>query len=278
MTVPPGFHTITPYFFVKGADDFVAFLAAAFDGVETGPRSLRPDGRIANAMVRVGDATAMVSEGSGAFPAMPGSYYLYVDDADATTARAISCGATLVMEVGDMPYGDRQGGVRDAHGNLWWISRRLAPGPYEAGEPLPATDLATWRVLDAAPAQVWRALSDGARLAQWWGPYGFTNTIQEFDFREGGTWRVVMHGPDGADYPNESRFAELVENERLVIHHVSGHEFVLTLTLSAQGSRTRLDWHQRFASADECARVRGFVRAANEQNLDRLAAQLVMMR
>lgn len=278
MHVPPGFHTITPYFFVEGAESFVAFLVGAFDGVETGPRSLRPDGRIANAMVRVGGSTVMVSEGSGAFPPMPGSYYLYVADARETMRLALAHGATLVMEVADMPYGDRQGGVRDAHGNLWWISQRLEPGPYTVGEPLPDTDVASWRVLDATPAQVWRALSDGARLAQWWGPYGFTNTFEEFDFRPGGAWRLVMHGPDGADYPNESRFVELAENERVVIHHLSGHEFVLTLKLSAEGDRTRIDWHQRFDSAAECAKVREFVRLANEQNLDRLAAQLVMMR
>jgi PhnB protein len=61
---------------------------------------------------------------------MAASYYLYVEDADASMKRAIEHGATLVMAVGDMPYGDRQGGVRDAHGNLWWISQRIVEEPY----------------------------------------------------------------------------------------------------------------------------------------------------
>ena len=61
---------------------------------------------------------------------MPASYYLYVENADATVERALTCGATLEMPVGNMPYGDRQGGIRDSHGNIWWVSQRLEPGAY----------------------------------------------------------------------------------------------------------------------------------------------------
>ena len=86
--------------------------------------------RIANAQVGLGTSTVMVSEASAAFPSMPASYYLYVGNADEAMVRAIFAGATQVMEVDDMPYGDRQGGVRDAWGNLWWISQRLVDGPY----------------------------------------------------------------------------------------------------------------------------------------------------
>lgn len=129
MRIPEGFTTVTPYFFVDGAEKFVAFLTAAFGGVEIG-RSLRADGRIANAQVRLGDSTVMASESSAKYPAMPGSYYLYVEDADAAMEQALRCGATLEMAVGDMPYGDRQGGVVDPCGNLWWISQRLVDEPY----------------------------------------------------------------------------------------------------------------------------------------------------
>lgn len=72
----------------------------------------------------------MVSDAMPAFPAMAASHYLYVEDADATLAQALKAGAVLVMEVSDKPQGDRQGGVRDKHGNLWWISQRLVDGPY----------------------------------------------------------------------------------------------------------------------------------------------------
>ena len=131
MYVPPGFGTVTPYFFVDDAPTFVAFLIDGLGGAET-LRSMRPDGHIANVQVVLGTSTVMVSEASPAFPAMAGAYYLYVDDADAAMRRALDHGAAEVMAVGDMPYGDRQGGVRDAHGNVWWISQRTVHAPYTA--------------------------------------------------------------------------------------------------------------------------------------------------
>ncbi len=129
MKLPPGFASVTPYFFVQDASSFVRFLVEGLGGTEV-LRSLRPDGAIANAQVRLGFHTVMVSEASEAYPAMPASTYLYVDDADAVMARALRMGARLEMPVMDMPYGDRQGGLRDAHENLWWISQRIAEGPY----------------------------------------------------------------------------------------------------------------------------------------------------
>jgi len=131
MYTPPGFGSVTPYFFAAKAESFVAFLIAGLGGEEI-LRSLRPDGKIANAQVRIGTSTVMVSEASPAYPPMTGSYYLYVEDAHATMAAALASGATLEMAVQDMPYGDRQGGVRDPHGNLWWISQRLVDAPYSA--------------------------------------------------------------------------------------------------------------------------------------------------
>jgi PhnB protein len=128
MLMPPGFTTVTPYFFVDRAADFITFLVAGLGGTELGRHM---DGeRIANAQVRLGTSTVMVSESSSAYPAMPASYYLYVEDADAAMRKALIAGATQIMVVADMPYGDRQGGVRDGHGNLWWISQRLVQGPY----------------------------------------------------------------------------------------------------------------------------------------------------
>lgn len=60
---------------------------------------------------------------------MVAAYYLYVPDADAAVRRALECGAQLEMPVADMSYGDRQGGVRDSHGNIWWISQRTVEVP-----------------------------------------------------------------------------------------------------------------------------------------------------
>ncbi len=129
MYVPPGFNTVTPYFFVDDAEAFVRFLIDGLAGTEV-LRSMRPDGKPANVQVRLGTSTVMVSEASKDYAAMAGSYYLYVDDADASMERAVAAGATPVMAVDDQPYGDRQGGVRDRHGNLWWISQRTVEEPY----------------------------------------------------------------------------------------------------------------------------------------------------
>lgn len=129
MHLPPGFATVTPYFFVEDAPAFLAFLVEGLGGTEV-LRHLRPDGAVGNAQVRLGDATVMVSEASPAFPALAASHYLYVADADAAMVRALAAGATQVLAVQDMPYGDRQGGVRDPQGNLWWLSQRMQAGPY----------------------------------------------------------------------------------------------------------------------------------------------------
>jgi PhnB protein len=131
MYVPPGFGTVTPYFFVTDAQAFVDFLVGGLGGREV-LRNLRPDGRIGNAQVQLGTTTVMVSEASDQYPSMSAAYYLYVADAKAAVDRALAAGGVLEMAVADMPYGDRQGGVRDLHGNIWWISQRLVSSPYTA--------------------------------------------------------------------------------------------------------------------------------------------------
>ncbi len=129
MTAPPGFASVVPYFFVADPDAFIAFLERAFGAVTVG-RTARPDGSLANAQIAIGASNFMVSGATPAYPAMAAAYYLYVADADATMRRALAAGARLEMAVGDMPYGDRQGGVRDGAGNIWWISQRLTGDAY----------------------------------------------------------------------------------------------------------------------------------------------------
>jgi len=133
------------------------------------------------------------------------------------------------------------------------------------------------RVLDAPRELVFRAWTDPDHLAKWWGPKGFTNTFQEFDLRPGGVWRFVMHGPDGVDYKNKSVFVEVVKPERIVFHHVSGPRFQVTATFAGQAGKTMLTFHMLFDTAAECAKVKGYAAEANEQNFDRLEAQLATM-
>ena len=136
--------------------------------------------------------------------------------------------------------------------------------------------LGTERILAAAPAAVFAAFERPDLLARWWGPAGFTNTFQRFEFKPGGRWVFVMHAPNGADFPNESVFLELVPGSRIVIEHVVAPWYRLTVTLTPRddATRTHLAWVQEFESAEFAARMRPLVSAANEQVLDRLAALL----
>jgi uncharacterized protein YndB with AHSA1/START domain len=131
------------------------------------------------------------------------------------------------------------------------------------------------RLIDAPQARVFRAFAEPTHLARWWGPAGFSSTFEVFEFRPGGTWRFVMHGPDGTDYPNESAFREIVTPERVVVEHLSDtHHFFLTITFAAQGDQTLVGWRQVFDTAEHKERVAKIVLEANEQNLDRLAAEV----
>ena len=139
-------------------------------------------------------------------------------------------------------------------------------------------EIVSTRVLDAPRERVFRAFSDPRVLARWWGPDGFTSTFQEFDFRPGGAWRFVMHGPDGTDYRNESGFIEVVSPERIVLEHLRPmHRFLMTMTFAEEAGKTRLTWRMEFESVAELERVRAFIPGANEQNFDRLQAQLAAM-
>ena len=89
-------------------------------------------------------------------------------------------------------------------------------------ETMSKTDLAdreivVVRVFDAPRALVFKAWTDPKRLAEWWGPKGFTNPVCEADPRPGGKWRIVMRGPDGADYPHGGQYLEVTPPERIVM-------------------------------------------------------------
>jgi uncharacterized protein YndB with AHSA1/START domain len=116
------------------------------------------------------------------------------------------------------------------------------------------------REFDAPRALVFSAWTDPKHLAQWWGPFGFTTTTSSFDFRPGGHWRFVMHGPDGRDYQNRVTFEEIVPPERIVYRHGGGDDvepvqFRTTVVLEDLGGRTRVTWRGEFPSAAERNRV-----------------------
>jgi len=134
--------------------------------------------------------------------------------------------------------------------------------------------VSTERVVPAKPKDVFAAFEQPARLAQWWGPNGFTNTFEQFEFKPGGRWVFVMHGPNGANYPNESVFGEITPNHKIVINHIAPPRFTLTITLTARGDQTHVSWVQEFETAELAAKIRPLAEPGNEQNLDRLQAFL----
>jgi len=116
------------------------------------------------------------------------------------------------------------------------------------------------REFDAPRALVFSAWTDPKHLAQWWGPNGFTTTTYSFEFRPGGVWRFVMHGPDGRDYQNRITFEEIVAPERIVYRHGGGDDvepvqFRTTVLLEELGKRTGVTWRGEFPSAAERNRV-----------------------
>ncbi len=131
--------------------------------------------------------------------------------------------------------------------------------------------------LFAAPREtVFRAWTVAEHLTRWWGPKGFTSTFHEFDPRPGGDWRFVLHGPDGKDFPNYTRFLE-VSPERIVLDHISPPQFQVTATFEEREGGTFLTFTQAFPTVQQKETIQKFAYEANEQNFDRLEAVLATM-
>ena len=144
----------------------------------------------------------------------------------------------------------------------------------ETPSQLAAREIVSHRLFDASPDTVFAAFADPQRLARWWGPSGFTNTFETFEFRAGGTWRFVMHGPDGKNYQNNSVFIAVDKPGRIVFEHAPEPHFIMTITLQAQGSQTSLTWRMLFDSPEIRDAIATYAVPANEQNFDRLQAEL----
>jgi uncharacterized protein YndB with AHSA1/START domain len=113
------------------------------------------------------------------------------------------------------------------------------------------------RVFDAPRERVWEAMTHPEQVVNWWGPRGFTTTIEVMDLRPGGVWKHVMHGPDGTDFPNKSIFTEVVKPERIVYRHsgsregAPGVQFVATWSIEVvEAGKTRLTLRQVFETPE----------------------------
>ncbi len=138
------------------------------------------------------------------------------------------------------------------------------------------TSFNTSREIAASVDEVFAAFTDPKRLAHWWGPNGFTNTFHTFEFETGGRWVYTMHSPNGGNPENESVF-ELVEPPRkVVIRHISQPLYRLTIDLlPTAAAGTTVSWSQQFDDVEVAKRIEKVVVPANEQNLDRLTAEVL---
>ncbi len=118
--IPDGYHSLTPALKIKDAAKLIDFLKQVFEAEEI-ERYSGADNVVMHAEIRIGDSILMMGDAAGEAP-MPGSFYLYVNDVDATYKRALSAGATSLTEPADQFYGSRVARVRDDFGNLWAIA------------------------------------------------------------------------------------------------------------------------------------------------------------
>ena len=137
-------------------------------------------------------------------------------------------------------------------------------------------ELLLQRLIDAPIELVWEVWTKPEHLAKWWGPNGFTNTITEMDMKPGGHWNLVMHGPDGTDYANESIFTEIAHHQKIVYEHLSHPKITATIKFEPQGGKTFLTWHMLFESREIFLEIVKKHQADEglKQNADKLQAYL----
>lgn len=141
-------------------------------------------------------------------------------------------------------------------------------------------ELVIARRLNAPVELVWEAWSKPEHIVHWWGPTGFTTTMHLMEFRPGGRWEFIMHGPDGTDYDNKSIFREIVPLKRIVYEHLSWPKILATISFEDEGEYTGMRWQMLFESPEELVKVVKLHRADEgmKQNVERMTAYLSTMK
>jgi uncharacterized protein YndB with AHSA1/START domain len=139
------------------------------------------------------------------------------------------------------------------------------------------------RIYDAPVKMVWDAWVDPKQVAQWWGPRGFTLTNHSKDVRTDGHWHYTMHGPDGIDYPNKTKFLEVEKYSRLVYDHGGNDDeppkFRVTVNFIDLKGKTRMEMTMTMtlATAEAAVETKKFVKkVGGNSTWDRLAEYLEM--
>jgi uncharacterized protein YndB with AHSA1/START domain len=135
------------------------------------------------------------------------------------------------------------------------------------------------RIYDAPVKTVWEAWTDPAQVAKWWGPRGFTLTTHSKDLRVGGHWNYTMHGPDGVDYPNKTKYLEVEKYVKLVYDHGANDEqdalFRVTVYFSESKGKTKMEMSMALPTPEAAHETRKFIKkAGGDSTWDRLAEYL----
>jgi uncharacterized protein YndB with AHSA1/START domain len=134
------------------------------------------------------------------------------------------------------------------------------------------------RVISAPRELVFEAFTEVRHLSRWWGPEGFTTTTRAFEFRVGGEWDFVMHGPDGTDYQEWISWTAVVPPERIELRHGEfrgdPNAFTSVLTFASDGAATRLEMRTVFPTKElrDDAVEKYHAIEGGEQTLNNLAA------
>lgn len=142
----------------------------------------------------------------------------------------------------------------------------------------PSRELVTKREVRFPVDLVFEAFVNADHLKNWWGPDGFTNTFHAFDPQADGEWKFTMHGPDGKDYENVSRFLVVERPVCVVLDHISAPEFRAVFEFGpASENATRIHWRMIFKTPELYKALAAFITGKNEENMDRLEAELAKM-
>lgn len=142
----------------------------------------------------------------------------------------------------------------------------------------PDCEIVSSRIFNVQRELLFRAWSDPNHLKNWWGPAGFTNTFNEFDFRVGGKWSFIMHGPGKGHYVNECEFIKIDPPSLIAWKRFSKPLFqVVAVFEELSKDNTKLVFKMLFDTANECRKVKAFAIDKNEENFDRLEIELTKM-
>jgi uncharacterized protein YndB with AHSA1/START domain len=129
----------------------------------------------------------------------------------------------------------------------------------ERGAPTPSAttdrEIVVARFIEAPRELVFEAFTEVRHLSHWWGPDGFSTTTRSFEFRVGGAWDFVMHGPDGTDYPEWITWTEITAPERIALLHGESRDdpdaFESVVTFQPVGAGTRIELRTVFATREQ---------------------------